>query len=96
MSRTYPKFQQMDTSFGSVSIAVTDAVDKTVNELLALIAEAFDTYKAVTTDSIGQATTVDAQPPGEPDPEEPDPEDPGEGDPEDPGEGDPEDPGDPE
>ena len=91
MSRTYPKFQQMDTSFGSVSIAVTDAVDKTVNELLALIAEAFDTYKAVTTDSIGQATTVDAQPPGEPDPE-----DPGEGDPEDPGEGDPEDPGDPE
>jgi hypothetical protein len=61
MSRTYPKFQQMDTSFGSVSIAVTDGVDtvnKTVNQLLAQIATAFDTYKAVDGDTIGQATTV--------------------------------------
>jgi hypothetical protein len=51
----------MDTSFGSVSIAVTDGVDtvnKTVNELLALIATSFGTYKAVDVDTIGQATTV--------------------------------------
>lgn len=61
MSRTYPKYSQVDTSFGSVSIAVTDGVDtvnKTVNELLAQIATAFDTYKAVDPDTIGQATTV--------------------------------------
>lgn len=61
MPRTYEKFQPMDTSFGSVSIAVTDGVDtvnKTVNELLELIATAFDTYKAVDVDTIGQATTV--------------------------------------
>lgn len=61
MARTYPKFQPMDTSFGSVSIAVTDGVNtvnKTVNELLALMATSFDTYKAVDGDTIGQATTV--------------------------------------
>jgi hypothetical protein len=51
----------MDTSFGSVSIAVTvgeTTVNRTVNQLLALIATAFDTYKAVDGDTIGQATTV--------------------------------------
>lgn len=51
----------MDTSFGSVSIGVTDGVNtvnKTVNELLELMATAFDTYKAVDVDTIGQATTV--------------------------------------
>jgi hypothetical protein len=61
MPRTYDKFQPMTTSFGSVSIAVTTGgttVNKTVNELLALIATAFDTYKAVDVDTIGQATTV--------------------------------------
>lgn len=61
MPRTYPKFQPMDTSFGDVSIAVTSGattVNKTVNELLALMATAFDTYKAVDVDTIGQATTV--------------------------------------
>jgi hypothetical protein len=51
----------MDTSFGSVSIAVTvgeTTVNRTVNQLLALIATAFDAYKAVDGDTIGQATTV--------------------------------------
>jgi hypothetical protein len=51
----------MDTSFGSVSIAVVDGettVNKTVNQLLAQIATAFDTYKAVDGDTIGQASTV--------------------------------------
>lgn len=51
----------MTNSFGSVSIAVTSGattVNKTVNELLALMATAFDTYKAVDVDTIGQATTV--------------------------------------
>lgn len=61
MPRTYEKFQPMTNSFGSVSIAVVDGettVNKTVNQLLALIATAFDTYKAVDVDTIGQATTV--------------------------------------
>ncbi len=51
----------MTNSFGSVSIAVTSGpttVNKTVNELLALIEVAFNTYKAVDVDTIGQATTV--------------------------------------
>jgi len=63
MARTYPKFQPMDTSFGSVSIAVTvggTTVNKTVNELLALMATAYDTYKAVDGNTIGQASTVTA------------------------------------
>ena len=61
MPRTDEKFQPMTNSFGSVSIGVTDGVNtvnKTVNELLALMATAFDTYKAVDVDTIGQATTV--------------------------------------
>lgn len=61
MPRTYEKFQPMTNSFGSVSIAVTSGattVNKTVNELLDLMATAFDTYKAVDVDTIGQATTV--------------------------------------
>lgn len=61
MPRTYDDLQPFTNSFGSVSIAVTDGVNtvnKTVNELLALMATAFDTYKAVDVDTIGQATTV--------------------------------------
>lgn len=61
MPRTYEKFQPMTNSFGSVSIAVTDGVNtvnKTVNQLLDQMATAFDTYKAVDVDTIGQATTV--------------------------------------
>lgn len=61
MPRTYDDFQPMTNSFGSVSIAVVSGettVTKTVNELLALIATAFDTYRAVDVDTIGQATTV--------------------------------------
>ena len=61
MPRTYDDFQPVTTSFGNVSIAVVDGettVNKTVNELLALIATAFDTYRAVDVDTIGQATTV--------------------------------------
>lgn len=63
MPRTYEKFRPLDTSFGDVSIAVTvgeTTVNRTVNQLLALIATAFDTYKAVDVDTIGQATTVQA------------------------------------
>ena len=61
MPRTYEKFQPMTNSFGAVSIAVTDGtttVNRTVNQLLDQIATAFDTYKAVDADTIGQASTV--------------------------------------
>ena len=61
MPRTYEKFKPLDTSFGDVSITVTTnnvSVNKSVNDILALIATAFDTYKAVDIDTIGQATSV--------------------------------------
>ena len=61
MPRTYEKFKPLDTSFGDVSITVTTnnvSVNKLVNDILALIATAFDTYKAVDIDTIGQATSV--------------------------------------
>lgn len=51
----------MRNSFGNVSITVTDGtttVNRTVNQLLATIETAFQTYKAVSTTKVGQATTV--------------------------------------
>ena len=57
----YPRFKKVTTPFGSTNISVTTGgttVVKTVNELLTLIDTAYAASEAVTTNSVGYATTT--------------------------------------
>ena len=57
----YPKFKRVTTPFGSTVLTVTDGtttVTRTVNQLLALIDTAYGVSEAVTTNTVGYATTT--------------------------------------
>jgi hypothetical protein len=57
----YPRFKNVTTPFGSTVLTVTDGtttVTRTVNQLLALIDTAYGASEAVTTNTVGYATTT--------------------------------------